>query len=95
MQDSHSGTRNLCRKSITFWSYFQAANNQAFEAVLKAIQCGYRHIDCAALYENEDQVGSAIKEGIRTCGLAREDIFVTTKVSELILLFTCSCGRQT
>jgi diketogulonate reductase-like aldo/keto reductase len=45
-------------------------------AVAEALRVGYRHIDTAAAYGNEDQVG----EGIRTSGVARDDIFLTTKV---------------
>jgi diketogulonate reductase-like aldo/keto reductase len=45
-------------------------------AVRWAIEAGYRHIDTAALYENETGVGEAIRES----GVPREEIFVTTKV---------------
>ena len=46
------------------------------QAIHRAFEAGYRHIDTAALYENEKSVGDAIK----TSGLKREEIFVTTKV---------------
>ena len=46
------------------------------DCVLKAIKAGYRHIDTAQAYMNEEEVGQAIKE----CGLKREEIFVTTKI---------------
>ncbi|RFB80817.1 aldo/keto reductase [Methylovirgula sp. 4M-Z18] len=45
-------------------------------AVQEALRAGYRHIDTAAVYENEAAVG----EGLRAAGVAREEIFVTTKV---------------
>jgi diketogulonate reductase-like aldo/keto reductase len=45
-------------------------------AVLAALEAGYRHIDTAALYGNEESVGAAI----RTSGIPRENIFVTTKL---------------
>jgi 2,5-diketo-D-gluconate reductase B len=45
-------------------------------AVSSALKMGYRHIDTAVYYENEAEVG----EGIRKSGIAREDIFLTTKV---------------
>jgi len=48
----------------------------ASDAVQVALQAGYRHIDTAALYENEAGVGRALAES----GLPREDVFVTTKV---------------
>ena len=49
---------------------------QTVEAVKNALQTGYRHIDCAAVYGNEDSVGRGIIES----GVAREDIFITSKV---------------
>ena len=49
---------------------------ETVEAITKALQVGYRAIDTASLYYNEEQVG----EAIRHSGVAREEIFVTTKV---------------
>lgn len=49
---------------------------ETVEAIIKALQVGYRAIDTAALYYNEEQVG----EAIRHSGVPREEIFVTTKV---------------
>ncbi|KFJ08393.1 putative glyoxal reductase [Bifidobacterium tsurumiense] len=46
------------------------------EAVREALKTGYRHIDTAMIYHNEESVG----EGIRQSGVAREEIFVTTKL---------------
>ena len=50
------------------------------QAVLDAIKTGYRLIDTAAIYMNEEAVGAAIKEAIETCLVKREELFVTTKV---------------
>ncbi len=49
---------------------------QATDQVANALGSGYRHIDTAAFYENEEAVG----EGLRKSGVARGDIFLTTKV---------------
>ncbi|WP_160724338.1 aldo/keto reductase [Bacillus sp. USDA818B3_A] len=49
-------------------------------AVKFAIKHGYRSIDTAAIYGNEEGVGRAIIEGIREAGITREDLFVTSKV---------------
>ncbi len=49
---------------------------EAQRAVESALAQGYRHIDTAAMYGNEDAVGA----GIAASGVARENIFVTTKV---------------
>lgn len=50
------------------------------EAVAAAIEAGYRHIDTAAGYHNENGVGEGIRSGLAACGLERGDIFVTTKL---------------
>ena len=50
------------------------------EAVSWAIQTGYRHIDCAAAYGNEELVGKGIADGLAKTGLSREDIWVTSKL---------------
>ncbi len=52
-------------------------DDRAAAAVKAAVQTGYRHIDTAQAYGNERGVG----EGIRTCGVSREHIFVTSKVA--------------
>jgi 2,5-diketo-D-gluconate reductase A len=55
---------------------FQTPPEETIAAVESALQTGYRHIDTAAAYGNEREVG----EAIRRSGLAREDIFIETKV---------------
>ncbi len=55
---------------------FQSPQEETAAAVETALNVGYRHIDTAAAYRNERQVG----EGIRRSGVAREDIFIETKV---------------
>ena len=52
-------------------------DNIVAEAVREAIKIGYRHIDTAQAYKNERGVG----EGLRTCGVSRDEIFVTSKVA--------------
>lgn len=54
--------------------------SNASEAVSIAIQTGYRHIDCAAIYGNEKQVGRGIKDGLMKSGVQRGDIWVTSKL---------------
>ena len=46
------------------------------DCVLKAFKAGYRHIDTAQAYHNEEEVGQAFKES----GLKREEVFITTKI---------------
>lgn len=59
---------------------WQAAPGEVKKAVAHAIKSGYRHIDCAVCYANEDEVGEGIKEAIDAGVVKREDLFVTTKV---------------
>ena len=54
---------------------FQVPPEETTENVLRAIEAGYRHVDTAKAYENEAQVGQAI----RASGLERSEFFVTTK----------------
>jgi 2,5-diketo-D-gluconate reductase B len=49
---------------------------QCVEAVASALRLGYRHIDTAAMYGNEREVG----EGLRAAGVPRDEAFITTKV---------------
>lgn len=53
------------------------SNDNAAQAVKDAVNLGYRHIDTAQAYQNEAGVG----EGIRNCGISRDEIFVTTKLA--------------
>jgi len=55
---------------------WEISDDTVAQAVKEAVAIGYRHIDTAQGYSNERGVG----EGIRTCGLKREEIFVTTKL---------------
>lgn len=49
-------------------------------AVKSAIKNGYRSIDTAAIYGNEEGVGKGIQEGLKETGISREELFVTSKV---------------
>ncbi len=49
-------------------------------ATRDALEAGFRHFDCAERYRNEREVGEALQVGLPAAGIAREDIFVTTKL---------------
>ena len=49
-------------------------------ATRDALEAGFRHFDCAERYRNESEVGEALQAGLAAGGIAREDIFVTTKL---------------
>lgn len=55
---------------------WQATQEQAQSAVSHALKSGYRHIDTASIYQNEEGVG----RGIKDAGVARDQLFITTKV---------------
>ncbi|XP_016326730.1 aldo-keto reductase family 1 member A1-A isoform X2 [Sinocyclocheilus anshuiensis] len=60
---------------------WKSAQGQVKQAVLAALDCDYRHIDCAAAYSNEREVGEALSEQLgEGKPLRREDIFVTSKL---------------
>ena len=61
--------------AIGFGTY-KAKEQEGIDAIKKAIQTGYRLIDTAAKYENEETVGKAIRQS----GVAREELFITTKL---------------
>ena len=52
-------------------------DDKAADAVKAAVEIGYRHIDTAQAYGNERGVG----EGVRTCGIPRDELFVVSKVA--------------
>lgn len=68
----HDG-RTIPQIGLGVW---QTPDDVAVTAVETALKAGYRHIDTAAVYQNEQGVG----EGIKVSGVRREDIFLTTKV---------------
>ncbi|MBS7698217.1 MULTISPECIES: aldo/keto reductase [unclassified Chelatococcus] len=69
----HANGANMPVLGLGTW---QSRNDEASAAVEAALQNGYRHIDTAIAYDNEEAVG----EGLRSAGVPRESIFITTKV---------------
>ena len=65
--------RSIPQVGLGVW---QTPNDVAVDAVRTALAAGYRHIDTAAGYQNEEGVG----KGLKASGLAREEVFITTKV---------------
>lgn len=59
---------------------YKLKEEECVTAVRHAIEVGYRHIDTAAIYGNEEQVGNAIRDAIAAGDVTREDLFITTKV---------------
>ncbi len=61
---------------IGFGTYLIPNDGSTYKAVRSALDAGYRHIDTAAAYFNEEEVGRAVAES----GIPREDIFITSKL---------------
>ena len=61
---------------LGFGTWKAQDGEEAYQAVLAALKAGYRHIDTAAIYKNEESVGRAIKDS----GIPREELFITTKL---------------
>ena len=67
---------NGVQMPILGFGVFQIPNDETEAAVEAALEAGYRHLDTAASYGNEEAVGAAI----RASGLARDELFITTKL---------------
>ena len=59
---------------------WKLVDDQAHEVVREAIDVGYRHIDCARIYNNEQLVGRALHEAFSEGGVSRDDLWVTSKL---------------
>lgn len=65
--------------AVGFGTYL-ISNDDAEAAICSAITAGYRHIDTASGYGNEETVGAGLRKGLNAHGLSRADIFVTAKL---------------
>lgn len=65
--------------AVGFGTYL-VSGDDAPDAVASAISCGYRHIDTASGYRNEEAVGVGLRRGMAANGLSRADMVVTTKL---------------
>ncbi|TVZ08884.1 alcohol dehydrogenase (NADP+) [Cellulophaga sp. RHA_52] len=72
--------RNNDEMPILGLGTFRSEPNEVYNAVLSAIKIGYRHIDCAAAYGNEKEVGNAIADAIKLGLVKRNDLWVTSKL---------------
>lgn len=76
MTDGYTLPGGVKMPCVGFGTWQTPDGDVARDSVKKAIECGYRHIDTAAVYGNEESVG----DGIIESGIPREELFLTTKV---------------
>lgn len=75
-QDNYTLSNGVHIPKLGLGTWFISDDNTA-QAVRDAVDLGYRHIDTAQAYQNERGVG----EGVRTCGVPRAELFITTKLA--------------
>ena len=63
------------RMPLIGFGTWQITGEECYDAVRRALEVGYRHLDTATVYENEAEVGRALRDS----GVPREEVFVTTK----------------
>ena len=76
LTDTYTLANGMKIPKIGFGTWQSKDGDEAYKAVKWALEAGYRHIDTAAIYGNEESVGQAIKDS----GIPREELFITTKL---------------
>lgn len=76
LTETYTLANGMIIPKVGFGTWQSKDGEEAYQAVKTALEVGYRHIDTAAVYGNEESVGRAIKDS----GIAREDLFITTKL---------------
>jgi diketogulonate reductase-like aldo/keto reductase len=76
LNDTYTLNKGIKIPKIAFGTWQMPNDEVGYDSVAFALKSGYLHIDTARVYGNEEVVGKAIKDS----GIAREDIFVTTKL---------------
>lgn len=80
LNDSYTLSNGVKIPCIGFGTWQSADGKEAYDAVLAALESGYRHIDTAAAYGNEESVGKAINDFLKNSSVKREELFITTKL---------------
>ena len=79
-QDKKSMYNGVEMQVLGFGTFRITDKQIAEESVYEAIQAGYRNIDTAAVYGNEDAVGRGIRRAMQDFGVPRSELFISTKV---------------
>ena len=59
---------------------WKSSTGEVAKAVSEAIEIGYRHIDCASIYQNQKEIGTALGKALATNQVKREDLWITSKL---------------
>lgn len=79
-QQKYLTLNNQVKMPMVGFGTYLIENESAVELVHQAILSGYRHVDTAEAYGNENGVGQGIQSGLKELGLSRDSLFVTTKL---------------
>lgn len=77
LQDTYTLSNGVKIPILGYGTWQVTDPQEAVDGVVNAVKEGYRHIDTAQMYGNEEYVGKGIKE----CGVPREELFVTSKLN--------------
>ena len=80
LQDTTTLNNGVKMPLLGLGTYLVEEGPELLNAVKFAIKHGYRSIDTAAVYQNEEGVGEAIREALKETGISREELFITSKV---------------
>lgn len=59
---------------------WKSTPGEVYKAIREAIKIGYRHIDCAWIYQNEAEIGEAFQDAFKAGDVRREELFITSKL---------------
>ena len=68
-------------------AFLQSPSDEVKAAVRVALEAGYRQVDTAFVYQNEAAIGEVLNEWIESGKIKREELFITTKVSVLVITY--------